>query len=97
MVSFVDTHELIDYQNTTSAEHEKSQEEKQITIRDSLRQLGDPCKSILLYFYYEQNTMEQIAERLGYTNADNAKNQKYKCLKRLKAVLNDKMKGYLKV
>jgi hypothetical protein len=28
--------------------------------------------------------MDDITEKFGYTNADNAKNQKYKCLKRLK-------------
>ncbi|HYG20441.1 MAG TPA: sigma-70 family RNA polymerase sigma factor, partial [Ohtaekwangia sp.] len=28
--------------------------------------------------------MEAISTKFGYTNADNAKNQKYKCLQRLK-------------
>jgi len=28
--------------------------------------------------------MNDIAKQFGYTNADNAKNQKYKCLMRLK-------------
>jgi hypothetical protein len=28
--------------------------------------------------------MDLIAEKFGYTNADTAKNQKYKCLQRLK-------------
>ena len=28
--------------------------------------------------------MGEIAEMFGYTNTDNAKNQKYKCLMRLK-------------
>jgi hypothetical protein len=30
--------------------------------------------------------MDEIAEKFGYTNADNAKNQKYKCLQRLKRI-----------
>jgi hypothetical protein len=34
-------------------------------------------------------SMEEITEKFGYTNADNAKNQKYKCLKRLKKVFFD--------
>jgi len=33
--------------------------------------------------------MEEITEKFGYNNADNAKNQKYKCLKRLKKVFFD--------
>ena len=28
--------------------------------------------------------MQELAREFGYTNADNAKNQKYKCLVRLK-------------
>jgi hypothetical protein len=28
--------------------------------------------------------MQELASEFGYTNADNAKNQKYKCLMRLK-------------
>ena len=30
--------------------------------------------------------MSEIAKEFGYTNADNAKNQKYKCLMRLKKI-----------
>jgi RNA polymerase sigma factor (sigma-70 family) len=50
----------------------------------SLSQLGEPCKSILEDFYFRNLTMEAITMKFGYTNADNAKNQKYKCLQRLK-------------
>jgi hypothetical protein len=46
--------------------------------------LGEPCKSLLEAFYIEKKSMDQIALTFGYTNADNAKNQKYKCLMRLK-------------
>jgi hypothetical protein len=34
--------------------------------------------------------MEEIAEKFGYTNADNAKTQKYKCLQRLKKYFFEK-------
>ena len=45
----------------------------------------------LAYFIYNKtnNTLEEITEKFGYTNADNAKNQKYKCLKRLKKMFFD--------
>lgn len=46
--------------------------------------LGEKCKQILVFFYYEKLSMEEIAIKLGYTNADNAKNQKFKCLQKLK-------------
>lgn len=46
--------------------------------------LGEPCKSLLEAYYLQKKGMNEIAEDFGYTNADNAKNQKYKCLVRLK-------------
>ena len=50
----------------------------------ALGSLGAPCKSLLEAYYLQKKDMTEIAETFGYTNADNAKNQKYKCLMRLK-------------
>ncbi|WP_439649221.1 RNA polymerase sigma factor [Hufsiella ginkgonis] len=50
----------------------------------ALGKLGEPCKTIIEDFYIHNNSMQDICEKFGYTNADNAKNQKYKCLQRLK-------------
>jgi RNA polymerase sigma factor (sigma-70 family) len=50
----------------------------------ALGSLGEPCKGLLEAYYLEKKGMIEIAEKFGYTNADNAKNQKYKCLMRLK-------------
>lgn len=54
------------------------------TMETAMRSLGEPCKSLLEAFYIQKKPMSDIAEEFGYTNADNAKNQKYKCLMRLK-------------
>lgn len=50
----------------------------------ALGSLGEPCKSLLEAYYLQKKGMTEIAAEFGYTNADNAKNQKYKCLMRLK-------------
>jgi RNA polymerase sigma factor (sigma-70 family) len=50
----------------------------------AISSLGEPCKSLLEAFYLKKKNMHEIAAGFGYTNADNAKNQKYKCLMRLK-------------
>lgn len=52
----------------------------------ALDKLGEPCKSLLRAFYIEKKSMPEIASDFGYTNADNAKTQKYKCLVRLKKI-----------
>jgi RNA polymerase sigma factor (sigma-70 family) len=63
--------------------HEKRNVEFAIMER-ALNSLGEPCKSLIEAFYIHKKGMTDIATQFGYTNADNAKNQKYKCLMRLK-------------
>ena len=53
-------------------------------MEQALNKLGEPCKSLLEAFYIQKKHMNEISEEFGYTNSDNAKNQKYKCLMRLK-------------
>lgn len=62
----------------------KEQEEQFEKMNESLKELGEPCKTLIEDFYLQRLSMEEISEKFGYTNADNAKNQKYKCLQRLK-------------
>jgi RNA polymerase sigma factor (sigma-70 family) len=50
----------------------------------ALQHLGEPCKTIIQDFYINNLSMQDISEKFGYTNTDNAKTQKYKCLQRLK-------------
>lgn len=54
------------------------------TMGQALDHLGEPCRSLLEGFYLLDKSMQQLTTEFGYTNADNAKNQKYKCLVRLK-------------
>ena len=64
-------------------DHNQKNEDFQM-MEGALQQLGEPCKSLLEAYYLEKRSMSEIASNFGYTNADNAKNQKYKCLMRLK-------------
>ncbi len=55
-------------------------------MEKALQHLGEPCKELLESYYLKKKNMSEIAKEFGYTNADNAKNQKYKCLMRLKKI-----------
>jgi RNA polymerase sigma factor (sigma-70 family) len=55
-------------------------------MEKAISSLGEPCKSLLEAYYLEKKSMQEIASFFGYTNAENAKNQKYKCLVRLKKI-----------
>ncbi len=56
------------------------------TLNAALDQLGEPCRSLLKAFYQQDKSMMEISEEFGYTNPDNAKTQKYKCLTRLRKI-----------
>lgn len=53
-------------------------------MENAMSKIGEPCKSLLDAYYIQKKNMQEIAADFGYTNADNAKTQKYKCLVRLK-------------
>jgi RNA polymerase sigma factor (sigma-70 family) len=73
---------IVDVANEINEHLEKENQLQKMKL--SLTGLGEPCKTLLEDFYISQLNMEEIAEKFGYTNSDNAKNQKYKCLQRLK-------------
>jgi hypothetical protein len=63
--------------------HEKKQNDFTI-METAMSKIGEPCKSLLEAYYIQKKQMQAIAADFRYTNADNAKTQKYKCLVRLK-------------
>ncbi len=65
--------------------HEQRNQEFDM-MNKAISSLGEPCKSLLEAYYLQKRNMQDIAASFGYTNADNAKNQKYKCLMRLKKI-----------
>ncbi|HEX7757061.1 MAG TPA: sigma-70 family RNA polymerase sigma factor [Niabella sp.] len=65
--------------------HEQKDQEFDL-MHQSIQNLGEPCKSLLEAFYFKKKSMQEIAESFGYTNSENAKTQKYKCLMRLKKI-----------
>jgi RNA polymerase sigma factor (sigma-70 family) len=65
-------------------EHQERRNANFAIMEKALGSLGEPCRSILEAYYLQKKDMTDIANTFGYTNADNAKNQKYKCLMRLK-------------
>lgn len=67
-----------------SLEEHDEQDRKFKVMEKALAKLGEPCRTIIEDFYMKNKSMQDICEKFGYTNTDNAKNQKYKCLQRLK-------------
>jgi len=57
-----------------------------------MKESASKCYDILVRYFYRNQSMNKIAEALGYTNADNAKNQKYRCQEKLKAEMFKRLK-----
>jgi RNA polymerase sigma-70 factor (ECF subfamily) len=53
-------------------------------VAEILRKMGSPCRNLLELFYYQKMNMIDICELMAYKNVDTVKNQKYKCLQRLR-------------
>lgn len=73
-------------------EHEKRNADFQL-MEQAMGKIGEPCKSLLDAYYLQKKSMNDIAAEFGYTNADNAKTQKYKCLVRLKKLFFSQYKN----
>ncbi|MBO6517602.1 MAG: sigma-70 family RNA polymerase sigma factor [Bacteroidia bacterium] len=67
-----------------TADWKERREEHLNLMEKGMKYLGEKCQQILLLYYYNKRPMADIAVELGYSNADSAKNQKYKCLRQLK-------------
>lgn len=85
-----DMAEIVPVEETIEAHEERNVEFK--VMERSMNSLGEPCKSLLEAYYMQKKNMTDIAGSFGYTNADNAKTQKYKCLLRLKKLFFSKYK-----
>ncbi len=66
------------------------QDEKAKIIHACINELGDTCRKILNYHYFDGLNMQDIAEKLGYANTDTAKTKKYKCKQKLFELVKSK-------
>ena len=87
-----EAHEEVIAVDDETEEHEKRNNEFSM-MEKAMGSLGEPCKSLLQAFYLQKKSMQDIASNFGYTNAENAKNQKYKCLMRLKKLFFSQYKN----
>jgi RNA polymerase sigma factor (sigma-70 family) len=69
-------------------------QERERIIRSLIEQLGKPCAPLLLGHLWENKSMEILAQELGYSNADSAKSQKAKCMKKVKTFVKQQLIEY---
>ena len=77
----------------SAVSHDHEQKEKIRAVRTCIEELGDTCKKVLSYYYFDGMSMKVIAERLGFANAETAKTKKYKCKKALDELIKSKFRA----
>lgn len=77
----------VDINEHFEEKEEDDDDEKINLIMEKIKLLGEKCKALLTGFYFYKKSMQLLATELDYTNAANAKNQKYKCLKQLQKLV----------
>lgn len=63
--------------------------ERSREIADAMEKLGDPCKTLLTMYYWDELSQEEIAVQMGFANAATVKSKKYTCKKMLEKILNE--------
>lgn len=61
--------------------------ERQIALKNQLKNLGERCRNILELFYLKNLTISEIKITEGYENENTVKAQKSRCLKQLKQLM----------
>lgn len=78
-------------ENATYTDIDQSERNK--ILHSCINQLGETCKKVLMFYYFDNLSMQEIADKLGFSNADTAKTKKYKCKKELDDLIKSKYKA----
>ena len=62
-------------------------EEKENIIKRAFELIHPICKQVLMLFYFEERSLEEITKILKFANTDVTKSKKYQCKKSLETVL----------
>jgi RNA polymerase sigma factor (sigma-70 family) len=85
--------ELERFENTYYYEFDEDLlNERQKMVAELFQTSTDNCQKVLGYFYYDELSHEEIAQKMGYSGASSSKTQKNKCLRKLKSALESTFK-----
>ena len=61
-------------------------------INQCISKLGETCRSLLSFYYFDELSMIDIAKKMGFANADSVKSKKYKCKQELDKLVKTQFK-----
>ena len=75
---------------TVSPEATQRQNEQAAVIKVLMSQLCENCRNVLTLFYFHEQSMKEIAEKMNYKNANVSKTKKRECFKKLMKLAKEK-------
>jgi RNA polymerase sigma factor (sigma-70 family) len=63
-------------------------------VGEALQKMDDTCRKLLEYFYFHKLSLDIIAQKLGYNNANTAKAKKNKCMNRARSIAKELLDKY---
>jgi len=76
-------------QQDTDVSHLMGDLEEKRQLREIVNKLGEPCRKLLMLFYYENLSMKEMLDHLPYENEQVVRNKKYKCLQQLTGMIKE--------
>lgn len=74
-------------------EIDKEKDDKLFIIRTTVRDMPEPCASILNLAVYHKKSNAEVAEILHYAGADSVKTQRSRCMKKLSDKVKERFKA----
>ncbi|MEO1516828.1 MAG: sigma-70 family RNA polymerase sigma factor [Bacteroidota bacterium] len=73
-------------------------DEQEKMVAKVLGQMGEDCRKVLIFYYFDKLRMKKIAELMRYSNEQVARNKKSTCLRRLRELIlrSDELTNELK-
>lgn len=78
---------LVELNDQIVAENEDWTIREQIAY-DVVQQMEEPCNTVLMLYYWDRLSMDDIARKMNYAGAQVAKNRKLSSMRKLKSVLS---------
>lgn len=87
MVNITTEHEQIEIPENQMNVLEKG--ERSEIIANLIEKMGEECRQLLLYFYFDRFRMKRIMELMGFSSEQVTKNKKSRCMKKLRAMAEE--------
>jgi len=79
--------ELADYM--VLSELSAAEQNRDVVLHETMKKLTDKCQEALRLYYFEQKTMQQVADERQLSSADQAKKAVFRCRQSLKELIGN--------